>query len=513
MGMEVTKINGLLCVELDTGSIFSGYSDYIQNFNDSYAQVKYDMSNSLYLQSTVQSTQGNQLTYSKGESIKGYINQQAKRFPLPQSDNLGFCDNSKSPSFLTSIQDQSCLQKVQNLAEVCTTQFNPQNFATSLQYLKGSRLTSNRAVINVNSVYNYAVSTQTISSASSLTLSTPTYDAVTCSCNGAIKEAHYTLFYTPQADGNFLVEDLQVDLILYSSLTLASQYCSTTQVPSTAATSTDGVKRSGNPGYLKGLPLLVSFGDNGGGQRVNTNGFRLYGGDNQGRCFNQLTTNSQNTFSTSIVNFGQDVATSCQVQLTQAQLKSYCQKSYGSLTFAKPTLQIFDQFLTQTTQIGIFGNANIVYSGDWVRIIQDEIHGFLSDSTDDQSFDDTTQTCHLQAGLELNILTSKLGFLEDPQNYVVGARLSGVYDTWKFQTSGATTQLFNHFIQVKFTEVLPDDLVKEKQTTSGLLPKLPSDLFYPLAVQSTAGFAQQISISYLSLLLTACVIASTANWQ
>ena len=33
MGMEVSDINDQLCVELDTGSIFSDYDDYIQSFN------------------------------------------------------------------------------------------------------------------------------------------------------------------------------------------------------------------------------------------------------------------------------------------------------------------------------------------------------------------------------------------------------------------------------------------------------------------------------------------------
>lgn len=108
MGMEVTSINGQLCVELDTGSIFSGYSDYIQNFNDSFAKIQYDLSTNLYTDSTIQSTDGSDYTYSRGDSIKAYINSEAKRFPLPQSDPLGYCDNYKSPSFLTSITDQSC---------------------------------------------------------------------------------------------------------------------------------------------------------------------------------------------------------------------------------------------------------------------------------------------------------------------------------------------------------------------------------------------------------------------
>lgn len=39
MGMQVTNINEQLCVELDTGSIFSDYLDYIPSFNDTLANV------------------------------------------------------------------------------------------------------------------------------------------------------------------------------------------------------------------------------------------------------------------------------------------------------------------------------------------------------------------------------------------------------------------------------------------------------------------------------------------
>lgn len=48
MGMEVSTINDQLCVELDTGSIFSDYADYIQQFNDTNAKITYDISNILY---------------------------------------------------------------------------------------------------------------------------------------------------------------------------------------------------------------------------------------------------------------------------------------------------------------------------------------------------------------------------------------------------------------------------------------------------------------------------------
>jgi len=87
------------------------------------------------------------------------------------------------------------------------------------------------------------------------------------------------------------------------------------------------------------------------------------------------------------------------------------------------------------------------------------------------------------AGLHLEILTSKVGFVDNPQNYIVGAKLSGIYDTWRFsQDEPTSTQAFNHFIKVSYSTVLPEDLLGGVVSTSGLLPKFPADLFYPLGI-------------------------------
>jgi hypothetical protein len=37
-------------------------------------------------------------------------------------------------------------------------------------------------------------------------------------------------------------------------------------------------------------------------------------------------------------------------------------------------------------------------------------------------------------------------------------------------------------VKISFSEVLPEELLKGVVSTSGLLPKFPADLFYPLAI-------------------------------
>lgn len=74
--------------------------------------------------------------------------------------------------------------------------------------------------------------------------------------------------------------------------------------------------------------------------------------------------------------------------------------------------------------------------------------------------------------------------------YIVAAKKRGIFSTWSFPTQSPTdTQVFTHTLSVSFIQVLPDQLENDMATTSGLLPKLPPDLFYPLTIQSDASFA------------------------
>jgi hypothetical protein len=46
-----------------------------------------------------------------------------------------------------------------------------------------------------------------------------------CSCENALKEAHYSLGYSANADGSFVADSVIVNFILYDRVTLPYQYC------------------------------------------------------------------------------------------------------------------------------------------------------------------------------------------------------------------------------------------------------------------------------------------------
>jgi hypothetical protein len=72
------------------------------------------------------------------------------------------------------------------------------------------------------------------------------------------------------------------------------------------------------------------------------------------------------------------------------------------------------------------------------------------------------------------------------------------------QQNSSTSQAFYHTIDVSFSEFLPDLLIQDETPTSGMLPKFPNDLFYPLAIQSSASgscyLLLEVTLLALSLL-------------
>ena len=69
LGMGISTLNNQLCVELDTGSLFSDYSDYLSEFNDTLTQNETSITEVLYTQQSYSELYGLLNAYRKGEGI------------------------------------------------------------------------------------------------------------------------------------------------------------------------------------------------------------------------------------------------------------------------------------------------------------------------------------------------------------------------------------------------------------------------------------------------------------
>ena len=83
--------------------------------------------------------------------------------------------------------------------------------------------------------------------------------------------------------------------------------------------------------------------------------------------------------------------------------------------------------------------------------------------------------------------------MDNPQLMISAARARGVNQTWT-STDPSSTQNFTHYLAVSFIETKPDLFRDDTPApTSGLIPVLPPDLFYPLTIQSDSSLSMALA--------------------
>lgn len=169
--------------------------------------------------------------------------------------------------------------------------------------------------------------------------------------------------------------------------------------------------RSGNPGYMIRSNLLIGTNKTVNGKTMFTvrkNGFYLQGRNNDGSC--ATGTNLLYSNFDFPVKFKSNAIYSCSMNYNPDEFNQFC-SSQGWKNF------ILFKMVSDIQYIGIFGNANYTYLQDWLRV-QNDI------DLDNFSLNSTTTSCYFPSNIKLDIVYAKAGSIENPQNYVVAARLS-----------------------------------------------------------------------------------------
>lgn len=110
------------------------------------------------------------------------------------------------------------------------------------------------------------------------------------------------------------------------------------------------LQRSGNPGYMNGLPVRVGKQSTDGELTAISEldkGLRIIG---PGPCSTDLV-------GTASVDFGQDIQTSCTKTMTQAEFESYCTEN-----IVPPELML------TATHVAIFGNSDPLTVSEWIDL-------------------------------------------------------------------------------------------------------------------------------------------------
>lgn len=122
------------------------------------------------------------------------------------------------------------------------------------------------------------------------------------------------------------------------------------------------------------------------------------------------------------------------------------------------------------------------YPKDWVTVVEQDLNFATT------SYDSTKQSCTLITAVDFQVITSKVGFPDNQNAYVVAARKKGIASTI-YYNSFLTSQRIDLKVAFEFTQITESEgsLSAYKTTTDF---NWPADLFWPIAVlNSASGFA------------------------
>ncbi|KAM3916076.1 tectonic-3 [Leptodactylus fuscus] len=252
-------------------------------------------------------------------------------------------------------------------------------------------------------------------------------------CNNVVTQVIYTVLYNCTQGITRVSVDFTLSNVSAASASI-SQNFSVLYKPITLAAQGSVQARSGNPGYLVGLPVLSDIG-------------RL----------SLLRSLVGESCSYSDVQFGVNAQSGCVIRGSNQETCSVLQaRAYQLLVKQAPA------------SLAMFGNVTAGQAGDRTPIIYQNctLQG------------DCASSCLIPTSLHMQILWAQVGLLSNPQSQIVGARF--VF-TCQFVQCQDTTILHT---QVSFTDL--SSRGPAPRSSPSVTDRAPLDFFFPFQ-SSTAG--------------------------
>ena len=374
------QISNLLCVEFDNGKDMGEYFEDISTtitgtFLTSHAN--YNTRN--YINTGTQrrrNLQENTTTgYSPGSPIKINRNNEIFRFDIFEADSFGYCQNTSYVSFAVNIDKKSCIMNfnnAQNSQRIKQIQF----FKSLTTIDNGNGISLNINFIDVNG--------------------NTSLDINNLNDNTTLEEINIEFI----ADNTTIIQaTVRLKIIEDNPNPKSIKQKYSVIWSSTSSIEADALPKSGNPGYIVGKNLLV--GKNSPDNLrfiVNKRGFTLKSGD----ASNCQTTTSLTTENP--IKFGVNTMIKCKMNIEQATSI----ETIGNLI-------IFSDNKAELGSIGKFGCSNPQYKGDWINVNNTSFN--ITKEWISGNIYNVTTTAYFV------VITSKFGPKNNPQNYVLSARL------------------------------------------------------------------------------------------
>jgi hypothetical protein len=342
-------------------------------------------------------------------------------------------------------------------------------------------------------------------------------------CANMIQEVHYTIFHDPTAAAT--ITRVKADLVLtdipymkYSNVseseTILQKYSVTFSSGPAAATSNDiGNKiyrgRSGNPGYLMGLPVLFGTEQSADASvGLKTVGMwkdgllgpsvmRAYDSNDVYNFGNGACPKIGGKFGTQQILFGYDSVQSCQMQLTRADLEGLCCSGTDCTTtettdYAGSTGAPYWYSNVTAGYIGMYGNSDPLDISQWIPIA-------VTSASTTRSWSDYTGVCSgMVTGINYKFLVVSTAERSFPQNKIVSAEIeystSDLYSNIPFDDT-TSTEAWTLTSTVSFVFSTQDEIEGYSPPAPPVLFKVPYDVFYPFYISPATSNKSFYSIT------------------
>lgn len=278
-----------------------------------------------------------------------------------------------------------------------------------------------------------------------------------------------------------MILDLTVTNVTAASPTILKQDYSLEWIASTAPT-VDAVaegnavlrSRSGNPGYIAGLPLLnaeLVSSESSEAMNARVPGLRVYGSSSTPWCDDAMPSE--------VVNFGEDVLTGCALEVSYSNFTDLCAQAGPLVQEATSGLKV-PKYLWMNSSfnyLGIFGNADPLDPSQWMEMT-------IEEQPNEPSLDNAARVCSsLTTSLHYQILIAYVGSTSNPQAKIVGGRAYYGTEAVVF-SSEEDTQSLMLTTTVSFVTLAQEDYETYVPPAPPVLWAVPYDVFYPFDVSA-----------------------------
>ncbi|XP_054714788.1 tectonic-3-like [Uloborus diversus] len=216
----------------------------------------------------------------------------------------------------------------------------------------------------------------------------------------------------------------------------------------------DVSKRSGNPGYQVGMPILAGTNSSSSGSdephfiTVNLEGLSVLNKDSIGAC----------SETRNIIKFGINLKSSCFYKIRSRNCK-ITQESILNSLLGPSGKQLF---------VGIFGNANVSNPEDWIEVYHDP----------EEKITDSEDTCFSSLELKIEIVYAAVGTVANPQFKILGVGYH--YQKSKPIDLSCFPNCFDIIVSssVSFFDITRPAVPQYAKIPS-IKADLPKDFFYP----------------------------------